>query len=456
MGTRKKRNSNNNNSSKQAAVRFLTNITLGNENEQEWTALNRGGYSLDFIPFDEKRRRRKTSFGTIASSSEVIEHLKRDDDSQRPIASEKIKKKLLQTEDWKNEEYVVNSTITTNNKLGIMSSVFRIIRHPRQRSSSQQELQQHYTRHPHQRSLSAAFLQQTTYHHTSYLHRHVSTMHLKHRRAISYGHFLSVEDNDKVTTITTAITKNDDDITSSKNHDLTLLTSSSSSSSSDDSENEDGETPINDNVQLPLQQLSTPLKEYNPYYFDSYSNPLFRQHFKSYSSTLQENESKQLFNKTKEIMNETFRSTHPDLLITLSKIQSIKRHLLMIGKSMDLEISTISHAYVYFEKLIQKKVVTKQNRKLVAACCLFLATKVNEPKGLDFNQLLETIQSEFDTNPKEIRTFEFDVFADLEFNLYVPLHEFMPHFHRIIQSLDYSTVEDYLGYEDFYKLKKDI
>lgn len=75
----------------------------------------------------------------------------------------------------------------------------------------------------------------------------------------------------------------------------------------------------------------------------------------------------------KKELNDLFRKKHPEITaeVTLSKINSIKTHLLNIGKVMDLEISSISHAFVYFEKLIQKQIVNKQNRKLVAGLYLF-------------------------------------------------------------------------------------
>lgn len=58
----------------------------------------------------------------------------------------------------------------------------------------------------------------------------------------------------------------------------------------------------------------------------------------------------------KREMNEQFKLNHPELRseITLSKIRAIKLHLLEIGKQLDLEISSVSHAYVYFEKLVVK------------------------------------------------------------------------------------------------------
>ncbi|OAD01057.1 cyclin, partial [Mucor lusitanicus CBS 277.49] len=135
----------------------------------------------------------------------------------------------------------------------------------------------------------------------------------------------------------------------------------------------------------------------------------------------------------KREMNEQFRLNHPEIPaeITLSKIRAIKLHLLEIGKQVDLEVSSVAHAYVFFEKLVIKHVVTKKNRKLIAACCLFLATKVNEAKGTWFRPLLEAMDDELDVDAEEIHEHEFAVFADLEFNLYVPRREFMPHFERI-------------------------
>ncbi|KAG1450082.1 hypothetical protein G6F56_008454 [Rhizopus delemar] len=154
----------------------------------------------------------------------------------------------------------------------------------------------------------------------------------------------------------------------------------------------------------------------------------------------------------KREMNEQFKLNHPELRseITLSKIRAIKLHLLEIGKQLDLEISSVSHAYVYFEKLVVKNVVTKKNRKLIAACCLFLASKVNEAKGTWFQPLLEAMDDELDVDSKEIHEHEFAVFADLEFNLYVPKREFMPHFERIFSHLEHKSIQEYLGRSTFF------
>lgn len=58
----------------------------------------------------------------------------------------------------------------------------------------------------------------------------------------------------------------------------------------------------------------------------------------------------------KRELNEQFRLKHPEISpeITLSKIRAIKLHLLEIAKTVDLEISSVAHAFAYFEKLVMK------------------------------------------------------------------------------------------------------
>jgi hypothetical protein len=116
--------------------------------------------------------------------------------------------------------------------------------------------------------------------------------------------------------------------------------------------------------------------------------------------------------------------------------------------------------------------VDKANRRLVGAICLLLATKVNEPKGFKVGPLLnvcsmllylgneinffislyskrytdglqifyslQVLSKTFGIPAKEIREHEFSLFAALEFNLYLPLHEIVPHFERIFTTLGSS------------------
>ena len=83
-------------------------------------------------------------------------------------------------------------------------------------------------------------------------------------------------------------------------------------------------------------------------------------------------------------MNDQFRETHPDLdpSLTLSKIRKVKDLLVEVASKpdIDLEASTVAISFVFFEKLVMNHFVTKANRKLVAAACLMLAAKSNDPK----------------------------------------------------------------------------
>ncbi|KAF9958502.1 CDK5 and ABL1 enzyme substrate 1 [Mortierella alpina] len=175
----------------------------------------------------------------------------------------------------------------------------------------------------------------------------------------------------------------------------------------------------------------------------------------------------------KRELNEHFRLRHPtiDPSITLSKIRKIKTDLLAISEELDLEISTAALAYAYFEKLILKgswkgkdgsslsnesasSPVTKENRKLIACVCLLLAYKVNEPKRPpgEFIALMKQMSKHMDVSSKDIKEHEFQVFSLLEFNLYLPRQEFLPHFEQILYRQDYINVQEYLGEDEFYSV----
>lgn len=64
--------------------------------------------------------------------------------------------------------------------------------------------------------------------------------------------------------------------------------------------------------------------------------------------------------------------------LTLSKIRNVKQQAFIACVKADLEVSTVSLACVYFERLCLDCTVDKSNRKLSFASCLLLAAKTNE------------------------------------------------------------------------------
>lgn len=148
----------------------------------------------------------------------------------------------------------------------------------------------------------------------------------------------------------------------------------------------------------------------------------------------------------KQELNDQFRQKHPDIdpSMTLSKLRNLKASLLEVGIAEDLEMATMAKAYTYLEKLILRNYVSKTNRKLVGACCLLLALKVNDKKDVKCQPVLAAMEKELLVSPKQIRDHEFAVFAALSFSLHVPREEYNQHFERLLTFLDFYTVEEYL------------
>lgn len=151
----------------------------------------------------------------------------------------------------------------------------------------------------------------------------------------------------------------------------------------------------------------------------------------------------------KQDLNEQFREKFPQLpaSLTLSKIRNLKKKTLLacVNSDIDIEISTVAIAFIFFEQLILQSLVAKENRKLTMAVCLVLAAKFNEEKT-NLDPLFEFFDRVWSLEKKEVISAELGAFVKLNFSLHVAHQHIFVVYTRLLKVLLRSS-KNYLREE---------
>ncbi|KAJ1372324.1 hypothetical protein KIN20_034459 [Parelaphostrongylus tenuis] len=110
-------------------------------------------------------------------------------------------------------------------------------------------------------------------------------------------------------------------------------------------------------------------------------------------------------NVAKTMLNNVFAEKFPNIHITYSKMRSIKRDVWQIAKECGIDDCTVAHAYVYFERIAIKGLISKYNRKFVAGIALLVAVKLNDYKKSVIVKVLQCAEDVLRISRREMLAF---------------------------------------------------
>ncbi|SCM19006.1 cyclin dependent kinase binding protein, putative [Plasmodium chabaudi adami] len=161
--------------------------------------------------------------------------------------------------------------------------------------------------------------------------------------------------------------------------------------------------------------------------------------------------------KLKEEVNELFSEINPWIhkSLTLSKLRNLKIDLFnLINHIPEIDISTISCAWVFFERLVMKGHVHKGNRKLYAATCLILSLKFYQHDDIHILEKLlvyiQKLDKKENLTPSLIFSVEFTLYKLLDFSLQHTYEHIRLHIHQYLEAKELKFEDVYGTSEDTY------
>lgn len=149
----------------------------------------------------------------------------------------------------------------------------------------------------------------------------------------------------------------------------------------------------------------------------------------------------------KEELNDEFAEKYPFVThrLTLSKILSLRDNLTQtVALRMKIDPMIVAISWVHFERLLNKGVLSKANRKAYSAACVLLTFKLYgemqlSTSNVQIKELLEglcDLDASGRLSARGIKDAEFEVYVQLAFNLVLTLEDVQATYEAILKRLD--------------------